>query len=122
RSCIAKAHRDTFRIIHFNVLSNHLHLIIEAANELALSRGMQGLEVRLARHINRALGRTGKLFADRYHARALRSPCEVRNAIRYVLCNARHHAAERGQRLAKYWIDPHSSAAWFDGWREAIRA
>jgi REP element-mobilizing transposase RayT len=122
RRCIANAHRETFRVIHFNALSNHVHLIVEASDEQALSRGMQGLEVRLARHINRVLERSGKLFADRYHARALTSPREVRNAIRYVLCNARHHAAERGERLAKYWIDPCSSAAWFDGWREAIRA
>ena len=70
--------------------------------------------------INKALGRSGHVFAERYHARALKTPREVRNALRYVLCNARHHAAERGQRLAKTWIDPFSSALWFDGWRDEI--
>jgi hypothetical protein len=79
----------------------------------------QGIEVRLARRLNSALIRRGKLFAHRYHARYLETPREVRNCLRYVLLNRKHHAAE--QRFAKYWIDPHSSAPWFDGWAEPIR-
>ena len=117
----AGGHRDDFRVVHFNVLGNHLHLIVEAADARALARGMQGLNVRLARRLNAALGRRGSLFAERYHARALRTPREVRAAVRYVLLNARHHAAERGERLAPTWIDPYSSALWFDGWRAAVR-
>ncbi len=120
REAIAAAQREDFRVTHFNILGNHIHLISEAENEVRLGRGMQGLMVRLARAINKALGRTGKVFAERYHTRALKTPREVRNALRYVLCNARHHAAERGQRLARTWIDPFSSAVWFDGWRDAI--
>lgn len=117
----AGGHRDDFRVVHFNVLGNHLHLIVEAASPSSLARGMQGLNVRLARRINAVLGRTGSLLAERYHVRALRTPREVRTAIRYVLLNGRHHAAERGQVLARGWVDPYSSALWFDGWREAIR-
>jgi hypothetical protein len=117
----AGGHRDGFRVVHFNVLGNHLHLLVEAADERALALGMQGLGVRLARGINALLGRRGRLLAHRYHARPLRTPTEVRAAIRYVLLNARHHAADRGQILARGWIDPFSSALWFDGWREAIR-
>ena len=84
------------------------------------SRVVRGLEVRLSRAINKALGRKGTVFAERSHARALKTPREVRNAIRYVLNNARHHAAERGQHLARTWIDPYSSAPWFDGWRDRV--
>ncbi len=122
REVIAAGGRgDDFRVVHFNVLGNHLHLVVEAAGEMALARGMQGLGVRLARRINALLGRRGHLLAHRYHARVLRSPREVRAAIRYVLLNGRHHAAERGQVLARGWVDPFSSGLWFDGWREAIR-
>jgi REP element-mobilizing transposase RayT len=110
-----------FQICEFNLLGNHVHLIIEAAGAVALARGMQGLAVRLARRLNAVLGRKGKLFAERYHARCLKTPRQVRNALRYVLLNSRHHAAERGEKLARYWIDPFSSAAWFTGWQEAIR-
>ena len=79
---------------------------------------MQGLATRLARRLNALLERSGTLFAERYHARTLRTPKEVRHVLRYVLLNARDHAAERGERLSRPWIDPCSSAVWFDGWRQ----
>ena len=69
--------------------------------------------------MNSALKRTGKLFAHRYHARVLKTPREVRNALRYVLLNRKHHAAEK--RFDKYWVDPCSSGPWFTGWAEPIR-
>ncbi len=117
----AGGNRVDFRVVEFNVLSNHIHLVVEATGAMSLARGMQGLEVRFARRINRALGRRGKLFPDRYHARALKTPREVRAALRYVLNNARHHAAARGERLSPYWVDPCSSGPWFDGWAREIR-
>ena len=120
REAIAKAHRDDFRVTDFNVESNHLHLVIEANGNQARTRGVQGLEVRIARRVNRALGRSGPLFADRYHARALKTPREVRLALRYVLNNARHHGVNP-EALGPSWIDPCSSAPWFDGWRDAIQ-
>jgi REP element-mobilizing transposase RayT len=116
------ANRHDFRVVEFNVLGNHMHLVVEAAGREALRRRLQGLAVRLARAINKVLGRKGKLFAERYHARALETPREVRNVLRYVLLNARHHAADRGEKLARYWVDPYSSAPWFDGWRDRIRS
>jgi hypothetical protein len=122
RAITAGGRAESFRVVHFNLLANHLHFLVEAAGARALARGMQGLEVRLARGFNRVLERKGKLFAERYHARVLRSPREVKNALRYVLLNARHHAGEAGVSLARTWIDPYSSAAWFDGWRQPIRA
>lgn len=122
RGVIAAAgNHEDFRVVQFNVLGNHLHFVVEAGGAQPLARRMQGLVVRLARRINAELGRRGKLFAERYHARVLRSPRETRNALRYVLLNARHHAAERGETLARGWIDPFSSAPWFDGWCEPVR-
>jgi REP element-mobilizing transposase RayT len=113
--------RPDLRIVHFNLLSNHLHLIVEAPSAEGLARGMRGFAVRLARGFNRVLGRKGKLFKERYHARSLRTPREVRHAMAYVLLNVRHHAAESRVRLDAHWLDPYSSAAWFDGWRQPIR-
>ncbi len=68
------------------------------------------------------LGRRGKLFAERYHARSLRTPTEVRHAVRYVLLNQRHHIARSGARPSGSVLDPYSSAVWFDGWKSPIRA
>jgi hypothetical protein len=87
---------------------------------------MMAIGIRFARAVNRALERKGPVLEDRYHSRALRTPTEVRNALRYVLLNARRHAAERrgGRALpAPVRLDPASSARWFDGWRrERLRA
>jgi REP element-mobilizing transposase RayT len=111
--------RNGFRLVHFTVQSNHLHLICEAPDRMALARGMQGLAIRMAKRLNLRLSRRGKLFAERYHARALRTPTEVRNTLVYVLNNTRRHA--RGKIGARDWVDSCSSAAWFDGWRAVLR-
>jgi putative transposase len=107
--------RQHFRIAHYSVQDNHLHLLIEAENKRALSAGMRGLTVRLARRVNKLLGRSGPLCADRWHAHALNSPREVRNALVYVLQNRKKHAPSRSDTL-----DPLSSAEWFDGFKEPI--
>ncbi len=113
RAAIARAQRGcAFRICHFSVQSNHIHLLVEAKDRQALSRGIQGLAIRLARAVNRVLGRRGEVWGDRYHRRDLATPREVRNALVYVLQNFRKHAAKaRG-------LDSCSSAAWFTGWRD----
>lgn len=103
--------RFGFRLVHFSVQSNHLHLIAEAKDRHALTLGMQGLSVRVAKALNKLWARRGSVFSDRYHAHILRTPREVRNALCYVLCNARKH----GLVLAEL-LDPFSSARWFDGW------
>lgn len=108
--------RHGMRICHWSVLSNHIHLIVEAEDGTALARGMNGLLVRIARRVNKALGRDGKLFDGRYHVRPLRTPREVRHAIRYVLTNAQHHGIRTSAP-----IDPFSSGAWFDGWPAPVQ-
>lgn len=99
------------RVVHYSVQSNHLHLVAEAPHRRVLARRMQGFGVRLAKALNRMMrGRRGRVFAERYHARALTTPREVRNVLRYVLGNAaRHHGGPQ--------FDPFSSASAFDGWR-----
>jgi REP element-mobilizing transposase RayT len=107
-----------YRLVHFSVLGNHAHLLVEAGDKLRLARGMQGLAIRTAKRLNQLWCRKGSVFADRYHARILRTPREVRRALAYVLNNARRH----GIRLPADAPDPCSSGAWFDGWRERIAA
>ncbi len=115
RDCFCRGKdRLGFRLVHFSVQSNHLHLLVEAKDAASLSRGMQGLAIRIARRLNARLGRHGKLFMARYRERILRTPTQVRRALVYVLNNARRHAPDR--IIARDWIDPQSSAPWFDGW------
>lgn len=92
-----------------------MHLIVEANDRRALSRGLQGLSIRVARAANGELKRKGRLFADRYHARALTTPRAVRFALRYVLLNARKHETRSPGAVPLGFVDPCSSAAWFNG-------
>ncbi|MDG2305834.1 MAG: hypothetical protein P8R42_14555 [Candidatus Binatia bacterium] len=82
-------------------MGNHLHLIVEAQSELALSRGRQGLLIRIARALNKLMGRRGKVFTGRFHSRVLRTGREIQNALAYVLCNARKHGLARNGPRAK---------------------
>ena len=113
--------RFGFRLVHYAVLNDHLHLVVEAADREALTRGMQGLLIRVAKALNRLWSRHGRVFADRYHDRILKTPREVRNVLGYVMGNARKHAAE-GRVLAGVLkpVDTFTSAPWFDGWKEAL--
>jgi putative transposase len=109
RNAIGASEKDAFRVVHFSVQSNHLHLIVEAEDRQALSRGMQGLSIRMARAAHRALGHGGTIFSDRYHAHQLKTPRETRAALLYVLQNWAKHG-----RGGDY--DPRSSAFSFDRW------
>jgi hypothetical protein len=123
--------RGTFRLVHYSIQSDHAHLIVEATDRDALGRGMKSLASLFAFAVNRALGRSGKVLADRYHLRLLTCPRQVRNALAYVLLNARRHAAKRIARLQRSalkaaplpsagTLDGASSARWFSGWRRDL--
>jgi REP element-mobilizing transposase RayT len=107
-----------FRLTQYSVQGNHLHLIAEADDRTALTRGMRALTIRVALGINKARGRRGRVLAERYHARQLRTPLEVRRALLYVLRNDRKHRSPAGWSLPPWHLDPCSSAAQFDGWHD----
>ena len=120
QAAIAAASRSptvggAFRVVEFSIQRDHVHLIVEASDGDVLARGTRGLVIRLARAINRALGVRGPVWGDRYHARDLETPRAVRNAIVYVLMNARKH----GERVAS-GVDRFSSAPWFDGFARSL--
>jgi hypothetical protein len=104
--------RPDFRVVHFDILGNHLHLIVEADGTRAFALGLRAFTIRVARGLNAMMGRSGPVFPDRYHAHVLRTPAEVANAVRYVEGNFASHAVRRGERAStKGRVDPFSSAA-----------
>jgi REP element-mobilizing transposase RayT len=113
--------RGAFRVVHFSVQGNHVHLLVEAPDKRGLSNGLRPLGSRIARGLNAVMSKRGKALG-RYHARELATPREVRNALVYVLQNAKKHAIEYGKPLPRGWLDPCSSALWFDGWRAPAAA
>jgi REP element-mobilizing transposase RayT len=97
--------RDRFgmRLCHFSVIGDHVHLLVEAGDERALSKGMQGLGVRMAKALNRVMKKNGRVYRDRYFSRILKTPREVAMAMNYVRCNAEKHG------FIRRGIDPRSS-------------
>jgi putative transposase len=116
RRAIARASVDRFRVIHFSIQQDHGHFIVEGDEPRRARGGVHGLAIRLALAVNRVLGRKGKVVGDRYHARSLRTPREMRTSLVYVLLNFRKHLR------APACIDPRSSGAHFSGWRRTPAA
>jgi len=105
--------RKGFRICHISIQHRHLHLIIEADDKEALSRGMQSFGIRVAR------ARGGKTIAFRYFASQITTKKYARHALSYVLNNWRRHRLDFEDGQASPWkLDPFSSAISFDGWTE----
>ena len=125
RGAIHAGSTRSLRVCHYSVQDTHIHLIVEATDKDLLWRGVRGLTIRIARAINRQLDTHGRVFFERYHARALRTPTEVRNAIAYVLGNGKKHgvsgdldecssATNAGLPKPRTWLLS-------DGWRRGRR-
>jgi putative transposase len=118
--------KGAFRIVHISIQRTHVHLIVEADNKLALSRGMQSFQISAAKHINReysvkaklALRRRGNVFVDRYHAEVIKTPMQARRTLAYVLNNWRKHREDRDGEGARWNVDPYSSGVLFLGWKQ----
>jgi putative transposase len=108
RRAFLLAASERFQVVHHAIMGNHIHLLVEANDERALSRGMRGLGIRIARGLRR------RVVQDRYHAHILTTPIEVRRARRYLLDNARHHhfyvsgfdwcASQVAMRAPRTWL------------------
>jgi REP element-mobilizing transposase RayT len=111
RAFFAGSDRFGFRLCEFSIQGNHMHLLVEASDRRALSRGLQGLGIRIAKGLNRMMGRKGRVFTDRYHAHILRTPTEARHAMNYLRDNHRRHRAQQGTKLSAQYVDTYSSAS-----------
>jgi putative transposase len=114
RSLATSEREGHFRIAAFCLLDDHVHLLVEARDRVALSSGMRAVSIRLAKAVNRCLGRRGRVVTERYHARQLTSPTETRRVLVYVFQNGRKHGAPDHEFADG--LDTRSSARWFDGW------
>ena len=119
-----------FRIVHISIQATHIHMLVEAHNKLAMSRGMQSFMISAAKQINRAysekLGlaqrRRGRVFADRYHQEIIETPRQARHALSYVLNNWRKHREDQRPGTESWNVDPFSTGLHFMGWREREEA
>ena len=121
KSLRSACERRDFRITQFSIQRDHVHLIAEADDKHALGRGMKSVAARFARLVNRLAHRSGAVLLGRYHVRSLRTPREVRNALAYVLLNARKHWMQRHGSAPPVRFDEASSAIWFTGWNQRLQ-
>jgi REP element-mobilizing transposase RayT len=114
---VRRTRREGFRITHYSVQADHVHIIVEAADPTTLTNGMRSFAVRIAMLVNsRIMGRRrGRVWGDRYHRRDLGGPREVRNALVYVLSNHLKHGEKNVSP-----VDPCSSGPWFTGWLQRV--
>ena len=118
-AAITMLRHDSCRIVHLSIQRNHVHLLVEADDRMALARGMQAFQISAAKHINAALGRRrGQVFADRYHPERITNRKQARHALAYVLNNWRRHREDRAPFAENWVIDPFSSGWAFEGWKE----
>lgn len=114
---------ERFRTVHLRIQHDHVHLIVEADDRVALAKGMQGFQVAAARYINKLIvgedgrPRRGSVFPDRYHAVQLTTPTQVRHCVGYVLNNWRKHR-EDVRAVSRERLDAFASGRMFEGWRE----
>jgi REP element-mobilizing transposase RayT len=125
RATLTTARREDFRIVHLSIQRNHLHLLVEADDKIALASGMQGFQISAAKHLNAAISqdrpgprRRGAVFPDRYHAEIIKTPTQARHALNYIINNWRKHREDRIPRMRTWKIDWFSTAVMFPGWEE----
>jgi REP element-mobilizing transposase RayT len=123
---LAFKEHGAFRIVHVSIQRDHVHLLVEADDKVALSRGMQSFQISAAKHLNRAISvkreltvrRRGTVFPDRFHQEIITTRRQARHTLNYVLNNWRKHREDQGQLQRTWKVDPFSTGATFGGWKE----
>jgi REP element-mobilizing transposase RayT len=103
------SNRFGVRLVQFSIQGNHIHLLAETGDTPSLARAMKGLSGRIAKGMNKLMGRHGSVTSDRYHSRFLRTPREAKHCIHYIRNNYRKHCAQAGRCLPKGFRDPYAS-------------
>jgi REP element-mobilizing transposase RayT len=116
RRSLNKAKKFGLHVIHYSLLGNHIHMIVETRDNQALGRGMRSLGGSFAKAIQSKAGLTGGIFSGRYHLKAITNPSQMRRTLEYVLLNMCKH-----QDFLEH-MDPYSSARFFPHWRKLLGA
>lgn len=125
RASVCKARLKGLRIVQYSLQSNHLHLIVEAHDKRELASVFKSLGTSLARRINAAAPSRSRIanenseakvsvFRGRYHLHVLKTPTEVKHALRYVLLNETKHTRRTTT------LDAYSSGARFGLWSQVL--
>ena len=109
---IAKALAQTIRthslaVPAFNVLPDHVHIIIAADSESELAeqvRRLKGYSAYVFRKSHNLVG-SGHVWAEKFNRRPIRNADSLRSMLGYVSENHVKHAARWGPGIEKTWIE-----------------
>lgn len=91
QNSIKKARLLGLKVLQYTLEYDHVHLLVEASNNISLGKGMQSLGISFSKGINKIKGQKGSVFKTRYHFRKLKTPQEIKNALSYILGNGIKH-------------------------------
>lgn len=94
------------RSLAWVIMPDHFHWLVEL-QDVTLKTLMRRVKSQSARSINRARKRTGKLWQQGFHDRALRREDDIQTVARYIVMNPLR--AGLVKRLGDY---PHWDAVW----------
>lgn len=75
-------------VFHYSLMDNHVHLIVQSAGEMALSRGMHGLNLTYAQHFRSKYGGIGHFWQDRFKSFLIERESYLLECGRYVELNS----------------------------------
>jgi len=110
KAAAARAKDFGLSVVHYSILSNHLHVVVECEDNEALMKGTRSLAATLGKGIRKVAGGRGGVFDGRFHLQVLENPTATRNALAYVLQNYARHS-----KLIAH-VDRYSSAPFFSQW------
>ena len=80
--------RYHIEIFHYCLMCNHVHIIVRAEREVALSRAMHGLDLTYAQHFRRRYGGIGHFWQDRFKSFLIEKERYLLECGRYVELNS----------------------------------
>ena len=73
-----------FKLYHWVLMSNHIHLVMETTEESSLSKIMQGMNLAYTIWFNRKNGKVGHLWQDRFKSAVVERDSYLLECGRYV--------------------------------------
>jgi putative transposase len=101
-------------VIQYSLQHDHIHMVVEVANNKKLRAGMYSLASSFARALQKKMGLTGGIFKGSFHMVVITSPTQMKRVLTYVLLNYCKHS-----KMLEH-LDPFSSGRFFVKWRELL--
>ena len=79
--------RFSFKLLHFCIMSNHIHLLLEPTNGTNLSKLMQWVLSVFAIRFNKIFGQKGHVWYDRFKSTIIRSFLHFTQTYQYISNN-----------------------------------